>query len=64
MDIEQRLAKVVRTASDTQIINTTRIEEIERYLKVIQPINTFATIAETLHNSLAEKMLVNFIDYE
>ena len=37
---------------------------MERYLKVVQPMNTFVMIAESMHASLADKMLASFVEYE
>lgn len=64
MDIEQRLIQHAKGTHDADCQHHSRFEELERYLKVVQPMNTFAAIASALHNSLADKMLAQFVEFE
>ena len=57
MDIEQRLIESFKRESEKKIEMEAKIAEFEKYLKVVQPMNAFKMINETLHRCLKGKQL-------
>ena len=69
MDIEQRLIRSFKKDTDKQVGIDTKLQVFEKYLTVIQPMNTFHMVTEALHNcfsgtSSAGPLLNSCIEYE